>query len=115
MLDFLSRLAFSSADKWHTRKGIREREGACTPGIRIDRDGRISVQQCFPDGFLPQMLTKERALYFGGFGLLNGMLIANHLHAVHRYVGTQVVPTAFVASCAIFCCLSASALVAKQR
>lgn len=62
-----------------------------------------------------KMLTKERALYFGGFGLLNGMLMANYLHVVHRYVGTQVVPTAFFASCAVFCCLSASALIAKQR
>lgn len=62
-----------------------------------------------------KMLTKERALYFGGFGALNGMLIANYLHAVHFYVGPQVVPTAFLASVAIFCCLSAGALIAKQR
>ncbi|KAL8427307.1 hypothetical protein Efla_005283 [Eimeria flavescens] len=62
-----------------------------------------------------KMLTKERALYFGGFGLLNGMLMADYLFVVHRYVGPQVVPTAFFASCAIFFCLSASALLAKQR
>lgn len=62
-----------------------------------------------------RMLTKERSLYFGGFGLLNGMLIANYLHAVHRYLGPQVIPTAFFASVAIFMCLSASALLAKQR
>ncbi|KAL8453192.1 hypothetical protein Emed_001062 [Eimeria media] len=62
-----------------------------------------------------KMLTKERALYFGGFGLLNGMMIADYLYVIHRYVGSQVVPTAFFASCAIFFCLSASALLAKQR
>lgn len=62
-----------------------------------------------------KMLTKERGLYFCGFGFLNGMLIADYLHVVHRYVGPQVIPTAFLASCAIFFCLSASALVAKQR
>lgn len=62
-----------------------------------------------------KMLTKERGLYFAGFGLLNGMLIANYLNVVHRYVGPQVIPTAFFASCAIFLCLSAAALVAKQR
>lgn len=62
-----------------------------------------------------KMLTKERGLYFGGFGVLNGMLIANYLNVVHRHVGPQVIPTAFFASCAIFLCLSASALIAKQR
>ncbi|CDJ61434.1 hypothetical protein, conserved [Eimeria maxima] len=62
-----------------------------------------------------QMLTKERAVYFGGFGVLNGMLAANYLHAVHFYVGPQVIPAAFFASVAIFFCFSAAALVAKQR
>ncbi|CDJ37938.1 hypothetical protein, conserved, partial [Eimeria tenella] len=62
-----------------------------------------------------KMLTGERALYFGGFGFLNGMLAGNYLAAVHFYVGPQVVPAAFLASVAIFCCLSAAALVAKQR
>lgn len=64
---------------------------------------------------LMQMLTKERAVYFGGFGVLNGMLAANYLHAVHFYVGPQVIPAAFFASVAIFFCFSAAALVAKQR
>lgn len=65
--------------------------------------------------FEGKMLTKERCAYFGGFGLLNGMLIANYLHAVHFYVGPQIIPTAFLASVAVFCCLSACALVATQR
>ena len=64
---------------------------------------------------LLQMLTKERALCYGGFGVLNGMLIANYLHAIHFYVGPQVIPTAFFASVAVFFCFSAAALVAKQR
>ncbi|CDJ31219.1 uncharacterized protein EMH_0064990 [Eimeria mitis] len=61
------------------------------------------------------MLTKERGVYFGGFGVLNGMLVANYLHAVHFYVGPQVLPAAFFASVAVFVCFSAAALVAKQR
>lgn len=62
-----------------------------------------------------KVLTPERGLYFGGFGLLNGMLMANYLNSVHKFVGPQVVPTAFFLSLAIFCCLSVSALLAKQR
>ncbi|OEH78411.1 bax inhibitor 1 [Cyclospora cayetanensis] len=62
-----------------------------------------------------KMLTRDRALMFGGFGFLNGMLIANYLHAVHFYVGPRVVPAAFFASVAVFSCLSAAALLAKQR
>lgn len=62
-----------------------------------------------------QTLTQSRGAMFGAFGLLNGMLVADYLHYVHMYVGSQVIPTAFFASVSIFACFSVSALVAKQR